>query len=148
NDGTARLWNAADGRPLAQPLKHEGPVWAVAFSPDGRTILTRSNDRTVRLWHAADGTPIGRPLAFPEGLAAAAVSPERRTIRAVSGEDVAVRRWTVPLPMPGDPRRIELWAQVITGLELNELGAIQFLDAQTWQERRRDLQELGGPPIP
>jgi hypothetical protein len=36
--------------------------------------------------------------------------------------------------------------QVITGLEVDELTAVHFLDAATWQQRRQRLQELGGPP--
>ena len=36
-------------------------VWAVAFSPDGKTILTRSGDNTARLWNAADGCPAASP---------------------------------------------------------------------------------------
>jgi tetratricopeptide (TPR) repeat protein len=31
-------------------MEHQGAVWAVAFSPDGKTVLTRSNDSTARLW--------------------------------------------------------------------------------------------------
>ena len=39
-----------------------------------------------------------------------------------------------------------LWAQVITGLEVDELTAVRVLDAAAWQQRRQRLQELGGPP--
>ena len=39
-----------------------------------------------------------------------------------------------------------LWPQVITGLEVDDLTAVHVLDAAAWQQRRRRLQELGGPP--
>jgi WD40 repeat protein len=35
---------------LGTPLLHDGPVFAVAFSPDGKTVLTGSADNTARLW--------------------------------------------------------------------------------------------------
>ena len=34
-DNTARLWDAATGKPLATLAGHRAPVSAVAFSPDG-----------------------------------------------------------------------------------------------------------------
>jgi tetratricopeptide (TPR) repeat protein len=42
---------------------------------------------------------------------------------------------------------MELWAQVLTGMELDEHDAVRVLNASTWQERRQRLQELGGPPL-
>jgi predicted RNA polymerase sigma factor len=48
--------------------------------------------------------------------------------------------------MRGEPERIKLWAQVVTGLEVDELTAAHVLDAATWQQRRLRLQELGGSP--
>ena len=38
-------------RPLAQ-LDHNGPVYAVAFSPDGTKVLTGSADGTACIWDA------------------------------------------------------------------------------------------------
>jgi hypothetical protein len=48
--------------------------------------------------------------------------------------------------MRGNPERLLLWVQVITGTELDESGQVRVLDAATWQERRQQLDKLGGPP--
>ena len=38
---------------------------AVAYSPDGRTILTAGDYKTARLWDAATLSPIGQPSISP-----------------------------------------------------------------------------------
>src|SRR3712207_9029741 len=44
------------------PLQHQYAVLAVAFSPDGGTVLTGSNDNTAHLWDARTGKPLSAPL--------------------------------------------------------------------------------------
>lgn len=36
------LWETATCKPLGPPLQHQGEVWVVAFSPDGKTALKGS----------------------------------------------------------------------------------------------------------
>jgi hypothetical protein len=48
----------------------------------------------------------------------------------------------------GDADRLRLWVEVLTGLELDADGVAGPLDGPTWQERRKRLDELGGPPGP
>src|SRR5208337_4535133 len=40
---------------LRERLPHKRPVWAVAFAPDGKLVLTGSDDGTARLWDVASG---------------------------------------------------------------------------------------------
>jgi WD40 repeat protein len=48
-DKTARLWDL-QGNILQVFTGHESSIHSVAFSPDGKSILTGSMDRTARLW--------------------------------------------------------------------------------------------------
>jgi WD40 repeat protein len=50
NDKTARLWNSETGRELHTLKAHLDTVSSVAFSPDGKHVLTGCADGTARLW--------------------------------------------------------------------------------------------------
>jgi WD40 repeat protein len=57
--GQVSLWNAATGERKAEMKEHTSVVYAVAFSPDGKTLVC-PGDHTVRLWSAADGKLLKR----------------------------------------------------------------------------------------
>jgi len=63
-------------------------------------------------------------------------------------DDHSARVWRTPTPMQGDARRIMRWAQVLTGMELDEYGAVRRLDAATQQRYAEELKQLGGSPPP
>jgi WD40 repeat protein len=52
---TARVWDVETGLEVAALKGHVNLLTRVAFSPDGKTILTGSKDGTARLWDAQTG---------------------------------------------------------------------------------------------
>jgi WD40 repeat protein len=121
DDATAKLWDAATGKELlslqpyagvatgsnprnsagtaggAQALYgHTGPIYAVAFSPDGRQILTGSLDSTVKLWDATTGREIGTLEGHGWGVTAVAFSPNGQQI-LTGGFDQTARVWDVTI---------------------------------------------------
>ncbi|WP_197289367.1 TIR domain-containing protein [Saccharothrix sp. NRRL B-16348] len=82
---TVALWDVAERRPAADmPTRTRNPVLAVAFSPDGRTLVSGGlNDRGdgATLWDVAGRAPLGDPLADQLGVVrSAAFSPDGTTL--------------------------------------------------------------------
>ncbi|KAG1867062.1 WD40-repeat-containing domain protein, partial [Suillus tomentosus] len=108
SDNTVRLWDAATGEPVGEPLEgHTDWVWSVSFSPDGTRIVSGSGDKTVRLWDVATGQPLGEPLEGHTALVySVSFSPDGT--RIISGSsDKTVRMWSAvklqPSPESRDP---------------------------------------------
>ncbi|HEX3522824.1 MAG TPA: c-type cytochrome [Stellaceae bacterium] len=58
------------------------PVWAVAFLPDGRTLLTGGGDRAIRRWDTETGEPLDPAESAPgDPLAAYASEPGAHVFR-------------------------------------------------------------------
>jgi WD40 repeat protein len=61
-------------------LKHDSPVRSIAFSRDGRLILTGSYDGIARQWDAATGQSIGEPLRHRGQVGTVAFSRDSKFI--------------------------------------------------------------------
>src|SRR5207249_3654536 len=89
---------------LSPPLQHHDNVWSVAFSPDGKTILTGSGNPTLnstqgearlweaRPWKAPPKRPFGQDLSQAEAVTIVALSQDGRTILTGSRSGT-VRLW-------------------------------------------------------
>jgi WD40 repeat protein/uncharacterized caspase-like protein len=79
---------------LLPQLGHSGAVNSVAFSPDGRFVLTGSADRTALLWDARSGAEIRAFGGHSGEVTTVAFSPDGRSVLTGS-EDTTARLWDV-----------------------------------------------------
>ncbi len=145
-DHSIHFWDASTGEPSGAPVGHRGLVAAAKFIDEGRTAVTGGWDNVARLWDCATRRPIGPPTEHEDYVLAIAVDPKTSTY--VTGSlDGTARVCRVPQELEGDPDRLALWCEVVTGMELDPNDSVRVLDAATWNAHRRELDRLGGPPV-
>jgi WD40 repeat protein len=74
------VWNLARAEPVSAPLKHDTPVEAAAFSPDGSRIVTAGDDGPARLWDLAAGPTLVPALGEGPGTFGVQLGPSGATI--------------------------------------------------------------------
>ncbi len=80
-----KLWSIASGKLLRTMNGHRGQIRSVAFSPDGRTLLSASYDATIRHWDVATGKSMRR-WKGGGGYFSAVFSPDGKTVAAASND--------------------------------------------------------------
>ncbi|HQU45117.1 MAG TPA: WD40 repeat domain-containing protein, partial [Pirellulales bacterium] len=84
------LWSTSAGELLSPKSdSHTGPVLAIAYADDGRSIVTAGDDATVRLWDAADGRQRwAKPFDRTDWVDVMALSRDGALIAASGSTDV------------------------------------------------------------
>jgi WD40 repeat protein/serine/threonine protein kinase len=83
-DGVVRVYDLTTGE-LRHPLQgHIDRVVSVAYSPDGRRLVSTSLDRTVKLWDAATGQEVLTLRGHKDVTSRALFSPDGRRLASVS----------------------------------------------------------------
>ena len=83
--GAAQLWDVKAGTAVGKPMTHDAPIVSVAFSPDGRRIVTASDDMTARIWDGQTGASIAPPIKLTTPLHSAAFNQDGSVILTASG---------------------------------------------------------------
>ena len=78
---------------------HTDPVYAIAWSPDGKMLATAGFDNTVRLWDAATRKEIKKYEGHTKLVLAVAISPDGKHILSGSQDNTA-KIWDVPTSGP------------------------------------------------
>ncbi len=130
---------------LRNCLPHSDAVRAVAFSPDGKTVLTGSADGAARLWDVLTGSPIGSPMRH-EGRANAVAFSADGNIALTGSEDKTARLWDARSGSPiGSPMLIGNPVNTVafspdgrSALIGSHLALAQLWDVRTGSPMRHD----------
>ena len=155
-DGTVRLVDRRSGAPQRFTGSHRTAILRLAFSANGRQLVSSDEDGGVIVWDVADAE-IGEKLSEHRGaIYGLAVSPEGRTLysastdgRAIIWDLSGVQRLLRPFPVEprfgniDTPRGLALSPDGETLAVTQKDGAVDLIDTQTL--RRRDgVKALNG----
>jgi WD40 repeat protein/serine/threonine protein kinase len=98
NDGQSQAWHARvraahDGAARSSPLRHDGGIYDVSISPDGRRLLTVSDNAgvNVKVWEVATGRLLWS-ATHGDGAVVGRWSPDASRVYT-GGIDQRVRAW-------------------------------------------------------
>ena len=103
DDTAIRLWDLATGKLIARAAAPHATVYAVAFSPDSKTLASAGADKVVRLWDVSKGaagfTPIKTLAGHTDTVRALAFGNDAQTL-ASAGADKTVILWDLAAAKP------------------------------------------------
>jgi WD40 repeat protein len=87
------LWDVATQKKLAR-LTHDREVWGLAFSPDGKWLVSSHEDGAVVLWDAVEREPVANFNEHSAAVRSLAFSPDGKRLASAS-EDRSIIVWDV-----------------------------------------------------
>jgi tetratricopeptide (TPR) repeat protein len=104
-DRTAKVWDAATGKPVLELKGNAYGIGSVGFSADGTRIITASYDQTPKVWDATTGTPLLELKGHTDMAWCVAFSPDGTRI-VTGGWDQTAKVWDAPPHAPPDAEEL------------------------------------------
>ena len=142
-DDTARIWDAATGR-LLRTLRADAGVMAVAFSPDGRRLLTGDQEGAAVLWDVETGDRVRAFDAAAPLLEDVAFTPDGRFAVGSTGHggrlivwDAATGEATAEVPLGADAYGVTATPDGRHAAVAVKDGTVRLIDVNAGEEVRR-----------
>jgi WD40 repeat protein len=146
-DFRVRVWDVRSGKEVARFPQQQGPVGAVAFSPDGAALVSGGAGQPVTVWTFPGGVKRWELVTGAAGVQPFALAPDGRRLAvahdahtvALYSFDRGVKLWTVRTPKTIDAYRFSADGR---SLLTEESDALRLWEVAAGQERLRIDLEL------
>jgi WD40 repeat protein len=153
--GAVVVWDLVTGRRVLEGAGHLGTVRALAFTPDGRLLISGGEDQTVRVWEVSTGRQLCRIDLASEVVSVAMAGGGQQVVSAsMDGAllvwDVVTGRRVHTLRSERPGARCYLWALATAADGRNlicwegDTGRLQVWDTESWSMVRSTAVTEGG----
>ncbi|MBX3080515.1 MAG: protein kinase [Anaerolineae bacterium] len=94
DDTVITLWDATTGEALRTFKGHSGPVNSLAFSPDGKLLISTSDDTTLMLWDVLTGKDVRTFKKHTDAVNSAVFLPDGKLAISAS-TDTSLLLWNI-----------------------------------------------------
>ncbi|MFN6484328.1 MULTISPECIES: serine/threonine-protein kinase [unclassified Nostoc] len=115
DDKTVKIWNIESGDEIRTLTGHSDWVYAVAISPDGKTVVSGSKDKTIKVWNLNTGKEINTIMGHLGDVNDVVISQDGQMLASAS-DDKTIKVWKLDTGME---------IRTITG-HLADVNAIAF----------------------
>jgi WD40 repeat protein len=93
-ESSIQIWDAKTGKLVATLKGHTRQVYCLAWTKDGKTLISGSYDCSIRTWNTTKWEQIAILVEHTSGVYALAISPNDRILASASG-DRTTRLWNL-----------------------------------------------------
>ena len=147
--GEAWVWDEGGQHLHLMWRAHMDRIRALAFSPDGRSLVTGSWDNTVKLWDVASGALLWSDLQA-NNLASVTFAPDGRLLATCGRTDATIHLWdlrtgarTQTLSYPSPVTAIA-WSPDGTLLACGNYDGNILVRERPWTQPLTDVQTISG----
>jgi WD40 repeat protein/serine/threonine protein kinase len=138
------LWDTQTWRSLAEFKGQDGGMLMMAFTPDGRRLVSDAYDQAPRIWEVPSGRMIGQPMEAEQPHCYFRIDPDGKTV-ATRSQSGVVRIWDAITGLPlSEPFEHE---GPVTDLAFTPDGHYLLTSSQDGTARVLNLQHRREPAV-
>ncbi|KAG2741235.1 WD40 repeat-like protein [Suillus brevipes Sb2] len=99
NECSIKIWDAKTGKLVATLKEHTNMVWCLAWTKDGKTLISGSWDSSIRTWNTTKWKQTAVLDEHTDRVIGIAISPNDRILASVS-QDKTARLWNLDNGQP------------------------------------------------
>jgi len=99
-ESQVKIWDAKTGKLVVTLKGHTASVWCLAWTPDGKTLISGSVDHSIRTWNTTTWKQIAVLKGHTNTVYRIAISPNGRILASASWDKTARLLWNLDNSQP------------------------------------------------